>query len=171
MPNRKRTDPTIDQIARFMELSSRMTLSNKVQQRYVTATDLVGRSELWALRALGRHGPLTYNELTARLDLERTSVSRLATRLIDAGLIRRDADESDKRKAWLSLTKAGEQVLQSIEDIYLEYFEVAIADWTPEERAATREALARLQDSLVRLQFDDSGRATRVAPRQDPKSA
>jgi len=171
MPNTKRTDPTIDQIARFMELSSRMTLSNRVQQRYVTATNLVGRSELWTLRALGRHGPLTYNDLTARLRLERTSVSRLAARLVEAELIRRDIDENDKRKAWLSLTAAGEEVLQRIEDVYLEYYEVAISDWTPEERAATREALEHLQDCLTHLEFDESGRAVRVAPRPDPKDA
>ena len=54
-------------------------------------------------------------------------------------------------------------MLQDVEAVYLGYYEVAIADWTAEERAAARAVLARLRESLTRLEFDEQGRATGAA--------
>jgi DNA-binding MarR family transcriptional regulator len=164
------TDPTVEQIAAFIQVVSRLTLSDRVQDRFAGATRLVGRSELFALRALNRLGPLTYRDLAKRLSLDPTTVSRLAGHLLELDLVERETDEADKRKAWLRLSPTGAKVLGDVEEVYLGYYEVAISEWTPEERAAARRVLARLQDDLVHLEFDDAGRATRVAPR-DAKTA
>jgi DNA-binding MarR family transcriptional regulator len=171
MASRKHVDPTVDQIDSFIDFVSRLALSGRVQQRFAGTTNLVTRSELSALRALGRHRRLTYGELAERLVLDPTTVSRLATGLLDLGLVTREPDESDKRRAWLALTPAGGKVLQSVESVYIEYYEVAIAEWTPEERTAARQVLARLRDSLTHLEFDETGRATRVAPARSDRTA
>ena len=171
MASREDVDSTVDQIAAFIELVSRLTLSTRVQQRFAGTTNLVSRSELLALQALGRNGRLTYGDLAERLGLDPTTVSRLATGLLHLDLVTRESDESDKRKAWLELTRAGAQVLRQVESVYIEYYEVAIAEWTSEERAAARKVLAHLRDSLVHLEFDDAGRATRVARKRDDRTA
>lgn len=171
MAKRTRDEPTIAEIAAFIETISRLTLSERVQDRFADATRVVGRSELAALRVLNREGSLTYSGLAARLGLDRTTVSRLAGRLLDLELVERESDESDKRKAWLHLSRAGTRVLQEVEGVYLGYYEVAISEWSSEERAEARRVLARLRHDLTHLEFDDRGRATHVTPARNPKSA
>ena len=171
MRERERHEPTVEEIAAFIQFVSRLTSNERVQQRFAGSTQMVGRSELFALRALNRHEALTYRGLADELRLDPTTVSRLAGRLLELGLVEREADEADKRRAWLRLSDAGKKVLGGVEDVYFGYYEVAIADWTPDERAAAREVLARLRASLSGLEFDESGRATRVVPSSESKSA
>lgn len=171
MASRKRIDPTIEQIAAFIQAVSRLTLSDRVQQRFAGTTHLVSPSELSALRALDRHRTLTYGDLADRLNLDRTTVSRLAGHLLELELVERETDESDKRKLWLTLTPAGKKILGDVEDVYLGYYEVAITDWTRDERAAARTVLAKLRGSLLNLEFDDNGRATSVAQPARDKTA
>jgi DNA-binding MarR family transcriptional regulator len=167
----ERTDESIDQIASFIEYVSRLALSDRVHERQAGAARLVTQSELVALRAVVRYGPLTFGELAQRLRLDRTTVSRLAGRLCDLALIGREPDAADKRKVWLQTTPAGRELLVSLTDMTREYYEVATSDWTNEERTAAGEMLAHLQDCLLRLEFDPDGRATGVAPRVETRIA
>ena len=80
----------------------------------------------------------------------------------------RKADTADKRKAWLDVTDAGRELLAGLEGVSRQYYEVATSDWTPEERVAAGALMARLQDSLLRLQFDADGRAAGVRPTSIP---
>ncbi len=171
MGKRNREEPTVDEIAAFIEFVSRLTLSERVQQRFAGGTRLVGRSELFALRALKRHGALTYRGLAEQMGLDPTTVSRLAGRLLDLELVEREVDEADKRRAWLTLSASGRKVLKGVEDVYLGYYETAIADWSADDRAVARAVLARLRESLSRLEFDEQGRATGVARSEQSKSA
>jgi DNA-binding MarR family transcriptional regulator len=165
-----RTDGSIDQVASFIEYVSRLALSDRVQQRLAGAARVVTQSELAALRVVARTGPLTFSDLAERLRLDRTTVSRLAGRLHDLELIGREPDAADKRKVWLQATSEGRELIASLADVTRQYYEVATSDWTHEERAAAGEMLARLQDCLLRLQFDTDGRATGLAPRVDTSS-
>lgn len=158
-------DRSIVQIASFIEYVSRLALSERVHQRVAGAARVVTQSELAALREVARHGPLTFGELAERLKLDRTTVSRLASRLHELDLVSRTHDADDKRKVWLQVSPAAREMLGSLADVTHEYYDVATADWTPAERAAAGEMLARLQDCLLRLEFDADGRAIRVASR------
>ncbi len=155
----KRTEESIDQIASFIEYVSRLALSDRVQQRLAGAARIVTQSELAALRAVARHAPLTLGELAQRLRLDRSTVSRLAGRLQELELVRREPDAADKRKAWLEATPAGRGLLVGLDGVTRQYYEVATAQWTRAERAAAGDILARLQDCLLRLEFDADGRA------------
>jgi hypothetical protein len=158
MAPRNRTDPAVDQIAAFIQYVSRLALSDRVHDRFADAARVMTRSELSALRILAREGPLTYGDLSERLRLDRTTISRLATHLVDTGLVTRTTDDTDRRRAWLAITPDGNRGLATVEDLYLEYYEAAIADWTAEEREATRAVLDRLERALRALDIDESGR-------------
>jgi DNA-binding MarR family transcriptional regulator len=163
-------DRSVEQIASFIEYVSRLALSARVHQRVAGAARVVTPSELAALREVARHGPLTFGELAERLELDRTTVSRLAARLYDLALVSRVPDHDDKRKVWLQSTPAAGAMLASLADVTHDYYDVATADWSPAERAAAGEMLARLQDCLLRLEFDADGRAIGLAPRADAAS-
>lgn len=164
-------DPAIEQIAAFIEYVSRLALSDRVQQRLAGAAQLVTQSELAALRSVDRHGPLTFGDLATRLGLDRTTVSRLAGSLQERGLIAREADAHDKRKAWLAVTDDGRALLDGLNGVSRQYYEVATAEWTPEERAAAGAMLDRLRHDLLRLQFDPEGRASHLRAVDEQKSA
>lgn len=164
MTSRKRSDPTVNQIASFIQYVSQLARSSALHERFVETARLGTGSDLATLRILSRLERLTYTELAERLGLDRTTVSRLAARLIEDGLVSRQADAADKRKAWLAITEEGRRALALIEEVYLGYYEVAIADWSAEEKAAARTVLAALQDGLSRLEIDETGRAVRKLP-------
>jgi DNA-binding MarR family transcriptional regulator len=167
---KKPKDRSVEQIASFIEYVSRLALSDRVHQRVAGAAHVVTPSELAALREVARHGPLVFGELAERLKLDRTTVSRLAARLYDLELVSRVQDDDDKRKVWLQATPAGGALLGSLADVTHEYYDVATADWSTAERAVAGEMLARLQDCLLRLEFDAGGRAVGVGPRADRAS-
>ena len=165
------SDESIEQIAAFIEYVSRLALSDRVQQRLAGATRVVTQSELAALRSVAKHGPLTFGDLASRLGLDRTTVSRLAASLQDPGLVAREADARDKRKAWLEVTDAGRTLLDGLNGVSRQYYEVATSEWTPEERAAAGAMFDRLRHDLLRLQFDEVGRASHLDVVEEPKSA
>jgi DNA-binding MarR family transcriptional regulator len=53
--------------------------------------------QLWALKTLGRRGPLTVNELAAALHVHQSSASLLVNRLERRGLVRRSREPADRR--------------------------------------------------------------------------
>ena len=65
------------------------------------------RAEWRVLFHLGRSGPVTASGIVAMTGLHKTMVSRAAARLEERGLVVRSADETDRRRAHLGLTRTG----------------------------------------------------------------
>lgn len=59
------------------------------------------------LKILYLHGPMTQKALQDKLEIQPGSMSEIAAKLERKGLLRRERDEEDKRKVFLSLTDAG----------------------------------------------------------------
>ena len=69
----------------------------------------------WALLELRRHGPMTVTALAARINLDRTNVSRLCARMESLGEIDRAPHPDDRRARLIQLTEAGERVARSVD--------------------------------------------------------
>jgi DNA-binding MarR family transcriptional regulator len=68
------------------------------KEALVARQDLSGVEEK-ALEAIDRNGPLTAGELGARTGLAPASVTGLVTRLVKKGLVKRNNDQGDRRRA------------------------------------------------------------------------
>jgi len=68
-------------------------------------------SMLSALSSVERHGRLTMRELGEVEQVSAPTITRVVTALVDAGLVVREADPTDGRVAWTSLTPAGGKLL------------------------------------------------------------
>jgi DNA-binding MarR family transcriptional regulator len=68
-------------------------------------------SLLSALSAIDRRGRVTIGELGALEQVQPPTMTRLVAALVETGLVRREADEADRRIAWLSLTPDGARLL------------------------------------------------------------
>ena len=67
-------------------------------------------SQCYALEAVVLHGPLTVNELAARLYLDKSGASRLADSLERKGYLERRPSPEDRRALQLTATAAGREL-------------------------------------------------------------
>ncbi|MFF9647326.1 MarR family winged helix-turn-helix transcriptional regulator [Kitasatospora aureofaciens] len=92
------------------------------------------------LSGLARTGPCSAADLGREVGLDRTTVTRRADRLEEAGLLRREADPGDRRATLLVLTDAGQGVVRTTRERLAARIEDSLASWP----AADTRAFARL---------------------------
>jgi len=98
---------------------------------------------LWAIRsAPGRR--IRMAELASSLTVSRGGLTKLADRLEDAGLMRREAAEDDGRGLYATVTPEGEKMLRRMWPVYAKVLQEAfVAPIREREAAVIAEALSR----------------------------
>ena len=119
-------------------------LSDRVSQAAYLDDAKMSMSEGRCLAAIGAFEPLSINDLAHGANLNKGQASRAAQALVDAGLVRKGADDQDGRGVVLSLTAKGraqwKRVMHLIERRNEEIFGCLSAD----ERERFGDALDRL---------------------------
>jgi DNA-binding MarR family transcriptional regulator len=155
----------LDEITAFITYVSRLATSDAVRRRVAGAAERwVTPAESAALRAVADAGPVTFKGLAEHLELDQTTISRTANRLLEVGLVARETDADDRRKAWLTITTEGDEMLHRLQHVATQWYEVAISGWTADEQEALGAALARFRHDLQRLEFDGEGHAVGLSP-------
>lgn len=156
---------TLDEISAFITYVSRLATSEAVRRRVAGAAERwVTPAESAALRAIADAGPVTFKGLAEHLELDQTTISRTANRLLEVGLVARETDPDDRRKSWLTITADGDEMLHRLQHVATQWYEVAISQWTADEQRTLADALARFRRDLQRLEFDGEGRAVGLLP-------
>ena len=115
-----------EQMPRFMRLIHGI----KAQH---TADGGRDRAALVLLFPLDRLGPLRQSALADAVHADPSTVSRHVALLVERGLVRRVADESDGRASRLVLTDAGRAQLDQLRAERVAYLRTVTADWTDDE--------------------------------------
>ena len=105
-------------------------------------------SQTAALATIDRHGPLTPSELAVRERIQRPTVTRIVSRLEEAGLVQRTRDPQDGRSSLVSLSPAGSALLargRTRKDAYLAR---RLHDLDADDRATLERAAAILERLL-----------------------
>jgi DNA-binding MarR family transcriptional regulator len=98
---------------------------------------------LWAVRRAPGHR-IRMAELASSLTVSRGGLTKLADRLEEAGLIRREAAEDDRRGLYAVLTPAGEQMVKRMWPVYARVLRKRfVAPIREDEAAVIADALAR----------------------------
>lgn len=92
---------------------------------------------------------LTVTEAAATLDVDQPRASRLAAQAIDAGLVRREADQRDGRRSRLVPTRQGHEALDRIRAFRQRVVAEATSGWTQADRAALASLLSRFVRDLT----------------------
>ena len=100
-----------------------------------------------ALATIERFGPLGPSELARIERVQRPTVTRVAARLTESGLIERLDDERDRRAALLQITPEGRRTLRGLRQRKTAYLARRIERLEPAER----ELLARASELLERM--------------------
>ena len=120
-------------------------LTDRVSQAaYVTDAGMP-LSEGRCLAAVGAFTPLSVNDLARRANLNKGQASRAAQTLVDKGLVRKEASDTDGRGVVLTLTAKGERAWQRVMSVIERRNDEILACLD----VAERQQLDRLLDRLV----------------------
>lgn len=139
------TDPIAtlaDQLPRFIRLVHAL----KAQQAATSGRD---QAALVLLYPLHRLGPLRQSALADLVHADPSTVSRHVTVLVDRGLVRRVADESDGRASRLVLTGDGHTALDALRAEREAYFRQVTDDWSGADLTTFTELFERLLDDIA----------------------
>ncbi len=76
----------------------------------------LGNTQWYVLTRLASDGPLSQRDLTRELEIERATLSAVIGALVRKGLIEQSPDPHDQRQKLLSITTAGRELWQSVND-------------------------------------------------------
>jgi DNA-binding MarR family transcriptional regulator len=119
-----------------------MRLARRLRQQSVGQ---VTASQHSALATVGAKGPLSLGEMAAIEQIAPPSMTRIAARLEQMGLVERQVDPADRRIARLAITAAGASLLEETRtrrDLYLARY---VQRFTEQERAVLAAALPLLE--------------------------
>jgi DNA-binding MarR family transcriptional regulator len=101
--------------------------------------------QVGALRHLVKHGPLTMNELAARMEISPSSATQLVDRLVHHGLAVRNPDPDDRRVLRVDVSGPAKAAVRDFEKNTAQRLESLVAPLTDEEL----ELLASLAERIV----------------------
>jgi MarR family transcriptional regulator, lower aerobic nicotinate degradation pathway regulator len=97
------------------------------------------------LRVLERDdGPISQREVAERTGIDASDVVDLVDRLEQAGYVRRERDERDRRRYALELTPEGRDAIERFARVAREVDEAVLSVLDPEERDTLRSLIARI---------------------------
>ena len=98
--------------------------------------------------------PLTQNELSSRLLVDKSNVTGLVNRMAAAGLLRRVQVPDDRRAYHLKLTPAGLKLLNQVEQPYRDEIAAIMQVFSNGEMRMLNRLMRRLQKSLEEREED-----------------
>ncbi len=130
---------------RFGLLATR--LGNFIAPMYASRHDLT--MPAWrSLAVIARYQPLTAKQLATLTSSDAFKVARAIELLVRRGLIDRDLDKSDRRRASLSLSAEGRKVYKDIEKFVVRVERELMAVLDADEVAALRRSLDKLDRQM-----------------------
>jgi len=119
-----------------------MRLSRRLRQQSVGD---ITQSQLSALATVERAGPLSLGELAEIERVAPPSMTRIAARLEERGLLARTADMTDRRVARVAITDEGRELLEETRTRRDAYLATRLAAMSPEEQDVLVRALPLLE--------------------------
>ncbi|WP_245158890.1 MarR family winged helix-turn-helix transcriptional regulator [Blastococcus sp. TF02A-35] len=148
-----------EELPRFLRLvqAARTRLSSPTRDR----------AALLLLNPLARLGPLRQGALADLVHSDPSTISRHVAALVEAGLVRRVADEADGRASRLVITDAGLAALVALRDEREVHLASVTAAWSDDDVATLTALLSRFLDDLAAVLPGYPGTAPTSAPPTD----
>jgi DNA-binding MarR family transcriptional regulator len=143
-----RSRPSPHPTAHDDALSAAASLVDAAGQALVLATSAandnsgVSAAQLRVLAVVDQAGSVNLTQLAVALHTAPSSASRLCDRLEAADLLRRTADERDRREVWLVLTPTARRLLDGLGRQRQETIAAVLRRMSPDDRAALMQGLS-----------------------------
>ncbi len=109
-------------------------------------------SEWRTMAVLGPHRALSAGEIVEHSSMDKVNVSRAIGRLRKRGLLKRDIDGEDRRRAVLRLTEQGREMFNALVPKVTQLEEKILEDLTPDERRMLIELMDKIRQKASALQ-------------------
>jgi len=142
-------NPTQLTLAKFLPyrlsvLSNR--ISNTIARAYSDQFNLT--IPQWRVIAvLAEHATMTATQIAEATEMDKVTVSRAVSGLVERALLRRDESAIDGRSRILTLTRQGNSVHAAIAPMALEYEQTLVANLSASDRAHLDRLLQKLTDA------------------------
>jgi DNA-binding MarR family transcriptional regulator len=103
-------------------------------------------AEWRVLAFVGTTGPASASEIGTAGEIDRAEISRAVSKLVDAGLVRREPSEQNRKRLMISVTDVGAEKFAEVRDVRRKFFQDMMASLTREDRAR----LSRDLESMAR---------------------
>jgi len=94
-------------------------------------------------------GPLTQNELSQKLLVDKSNITGLLDKLEALGQIRRNKAPNDRRSYHITLTDTGRELVERLDVLYSEMVQQVMTDFTEEECEQLVSLARKLRVSLI----------------------
>lgn len=115
----------------------------------------ITRSQWWVLVYLARHDGMIQSDLAKLLELGKAALGGLIDRLEASGLVRRGADESDRRAKRIYLSAAGVKLIKEMQARSDQMSERILEGLSVEDREHLTDLLTRVKRNLQAIVRDD----------------
>lgn len=109
------------------------------------------RSAYGILCRLADEGPQRLGLLASAFGLDPSTITRQVQALEKAALVRRRADNADRRASILDLTEEGQEALEHTREYRRQSLEQLLANWPTDDRAEFARLLTKMNDSISAL--------------------
>lgn len=93
---------------------------------------------------IGKHKYCSPGELSQAIHMDTGHTTRSVDKLIKSGFVQKQRSSMDKRSQELLLTEKGEEVFQKIYDLFGQWEEIKLKDFSKEERELIQTLLSKL---------------------------
>jgi MarR family 2-MHQ and catechol resistance regulon transcriptional repressor len=125
----------------------------------------LSEGEFGVLEALLHKGPLLLGELQRKILVSSGGVTYLVDRLVQRGLVRREACPTDRRAMYAVLTPAGDALIRRIFPIHAGVIELALSGLGQEEQGEAIDLLRRLGRAAAGEEAQENRRSRQGASR------
>jgi MarR family transcriptional regulator, organic hydroperoxide resistance regulator len=135
----------ISQIAKIRERLNRLI----VQELREHQIEGIVTSHGDILSALFKYTELSMQETADLIDRDKSTVTALVDKLIDAGFVEKRQDETDKRVAFIRLTEQGRGLQPTFQEISASLIARIYAGFTEQEKETLIILLTRIQKNMA----------------------
>jgi DNA-binding MarR family transcriptional regulator len=160
----------VDRLAEVRTLSEQLPRFMRLVQALKTQlarADTRDRAALVLLYPLVRLGPLRQGTLAELVHADPSTISRHVASLVEQGLVRRVADETDGRASRLLVTDAGHAALEALCREREAHLEQVTSGWDADDLATLTSLLGRLLDDFAATLPGNPDAATPLAPSRE----
>ena len=128
-------------LSKYISITHRIT-AHFYQERMSTLG--LSRSHHGVLFNLYKHEGISQDALSKIMSVDKATVTRSIRKLMDAGFIRREQDENDKRSYLIYLTEKAHSIKPDIQDMINEWNHIILEGFTEEEEQQVMDYMERI---------------------------
>jgi DNA-binding MarR family transcriptional regulator len=116
--------------------------------------DELTNDQHYILRYIYKSGGCTSTELAEVFEVNKSAITAIINRMVDRELIKRTRDEEDRRVVYLTLTDAGTELFEKMEEKISDLVESIITKFDEKEIQNFLQIFEKLSEILLKMKMD-----------------